>query len=166
MNGPVVIVMGVAGSGKSTVGALLAERLAVPFVEGDDFHDSGVITQMGLGSPLTSTQRREWLDRVHRELVRLAPGGVVAACSALTRSARHQLTDGLDGARLVWLHGSSGLLHSRLTRRVGHPVGTSLLPSQLHTLEPPTDALRVQIRHSPDEIVAEILARLGHPPPL
>jgi len=111
---------------------------------------------MASGRPLTAEQRHDWLTRVHGELVRLAPDGVVCACSALTRSAREQLVAGLPEAEFVWLHGPPDVLRRRLMGRVGHPVGTSLLPSQLQTLEPPTDALSLDVRREPEVLADEI----------
>lgn len=163
MNTPVVIVMGVSGSGKSTVGAMLADRLAVAFVDGDAFHDPEAIRQMAEGRALTNAQRHDWLVRVHDELIRLAPHGVVCACSALTCAARDQLVDGLPEAQLVWLHGPPDLIRRRLERRVGHPVGASLLPSQLQALEPPTGAMRIDVDSEPSDLVDEIVAGLIPP---
>lgn len=156
--------MGVAGSGKSTVGHLLAHQLGLPFIEGDDFHDAPALTQMAAGQPLTEAQRGPWLDRVHAALVALATVGAVCACSALTEAARQRLTAGLVDVRLVWLAGSAELIAERLSHRSGHPVGTSLLPSQLETLEPPEHALQIDVHDPPDRIVGRIVEWLGAAP--
>lgn len=152
----IIVVMGVAGSGKSTIGSRLATRLDLPFVEADDFHDSSSIARMSAGQALSATDRIPWLDRLHAELVRLAPRGAVCACSALTRASRRRLTADLHDVRLVWLHGPADVIAERLAQRHGHPVGVALLPSQLDTLEPPPRALAVDVRDTPEHIVERI----------
>ena len=154
---PVVVVMGVAGSGKSTVGTLLAERLHVPFVEGDEFHTPAAIARMATGHPLTEQERVPWLRRINRELVRLAPGGVVGACSALTSEARRLLAEDIDHVRFVWLRGNPDVLEARLAHRTGNPITAALLPSQLGTLEPPRSAFEADITQSPEVIVQHVL---------
>lgn len=156
--------MGVAGSGKSTVGALLANRLELPFVEGDDFHEPRAMRQMAKGQPLTETQRGRWLDRLHAALVGSVATGAVCACSALTEAARRRLTAGLDDVRVVWLRGPADLISDRLANRTGHPVGASLLPSQLDTLEPPAHALQIDVRDELDRIVGRIVDWLDAAP--
>jgi carbohydrate kinase (thermoresistant glucokinase family) len=158
-----VVLMGVAGSGKSTIGTLLAARLGIPFVEGDDFHDPASIARMAAGHPLSEAERGPWLDRLHARLAELQQGGAVCACSALTESSRRRLTDGFDDVRFVWLHGSPELMAERLAHRHGNPVGVSLLPSQLATLEPPISALDVDVRRTPEEIVDQVLDWLAGP---
>lgn len=135
-----VIAMGVAGSGKSTLGALLADRLDCPFLEGDDFHDARAIAKMSSGRPLDDDDRWPWLDRLGLAAGRaVASGGrVVAACSALRRSYRERLR-GVIGAptRFVLLDASHDELLRRLTGRAGHYMPASLLDSQLAALERP-----------------------------
>ena len=152
--------MGVAGSGKSTVGSALAARLAVPFVEGDAFHDPAALRAMAAGHPLTDADREPWIDRINRALRRHA-GGCVCACSALNPAIRRRLAQGLDDVRWVWLRASPALLEQRLAARTGHPVGVALLPSQLAALVPPDDALAVDADRSPDVIVDEVAAWLA-----
>ena len=153
--------MGVAGSGKSTVGSLLAARLGLTFVEGDDLHDPAAMARMAAGRPLTEADREPWLDRVNARLRTLRDGGAVCACSALTGAARGRLARGLGPVAFVWLHGTPELLAARLGARRGHPVGPVLLPSQLATLEPPADALSLDVTPSPEELVDRIVAWLG-----
>jgi gluconokinase len=130
-----VVIMGVAGSGKSTVGALLAARLGVPFLEGDDAHSAAAKAQMAKGIPLTEAQRAPWLDRLHAELAAHASTGVVLACSALTVESRRRLAGDLTTVSFVALIAPEDALAARLAARTGHFVGPELLASQLATLE-------------------------------
>ena len=160
----IVLMMGVAGAGKSTVGARLAERLGLALVDADELHAPEAIARMAAGHGLTEADRTPWLARVRAAVERSAaehPGGVVGACSALTEQARRRLLRDLDEVHVVWLHGPSELLDHRLRRRRGHLVGVDLLPSQLATLEAPSDALAVDVRRSVDDIVDELVRRLG-----
>lgn len=133
--GPVVVIMGVAGSGKSTVGARLAERLGVVFLEGDDAHSAEAKAQMAKGIPLTEAQRGPWLDRLHAELAAHASTGVVLACSALTAASRRRLAGDLTTVTFVALVAPEDALAARLAARTGHFAGPDLLASQLATLE-------------------------------
>lgn len=159
-----MVVMGVTGSGKSTIGRLLASRLGVTFVEGDEFHTAAAVATMSAGQPLTEADRIPWLDRLHTEIARHAGDGAVLACSALTAAARARLIGDLTDVRLVWLHGDPALLAARITARHGHPVGVVLLPSQLATLEPPAAALSIDVAATPDVIVEQIVAGLADQP--
>ena len=154
--------MGVTGSGKTTVGRLLARRLGVPFVEGDDYHDPENIARMHRGQPLDDARRAPWLDRLNVVLRDAAAHGrgVVLACSALRASYRDRLSDGVDGIRYVYLRADETLLRERLAYRPHHFAGAALVPSQLATLEPPVDAITVDARQSPDAIVDEIVRAL------
>lgn len=135
---PAVVVMGVSGSGKSTVGAALAERLGVPFIEGDALHSAHNVGLMAAGTPLTDEDRREWLATVAERLRQgQARGGVVVSCSALKRSYRDQLRAAAPALRFIHLAGESALLAERMQQRAGHYMPASLLASQLATLEPP-----------------------------
>jgi gluconokinase len=156
-----VVVMGVAGSGKSTVGQALADRLGATFVEGDDYHSPEALAAMSAGRALTDEDRAPWLARLHREVVAHAAGGVVLACSALTERARTQLTDGITDVHIVWLTGEPELIETRLTGRIGQPVGAALLPSQLATLEPPHGALALDVADPPDLLVERIVSWLA-----
>jgi gluconokinase len=158
---PVIVVMGVTGSGKTTIGRLLAEHLGVPFVDADDFHRATSIEQMRRGEPLDDEDREPWLDRLNVELRHLAPGGVVVACSALTEEYRRRLTAGVDGVRFVVLSGPPELLRKRIEARTGHFASAELLPSQLETLEIPDDAMIVGVARPPEEVAASILKVSG-----
>lgn len=147
-----IVVMGVSGSGKSTVGRLLAEQLDGVFLDGDDFHPPENVAKMKSGIPLNDEDRQGWLESLAHE-IKSAVKPTVIACSALKASYR----DILSGADFVFLHGSEEVLAQRLAARQNHYMPPGLLKSQLETLEPPTDALILDIRKSPEELVAEIL---------
>jgi gluconokinase len=159
----VIILMGVSGVGKTTVGKRLAEALGWRFLEGDDFHPPANVEKMAAGIPLTDADRLPWLERL-RELVAevLARGeDAVLACSALKRSYRQLLT--VDPARVRWVYlwAPREVIASRLAARTGHFMPLTLLGSQLETLETPEDALQVDVTPGPDEVVATIRERLG-----
>lgn len=132
--------MGVSGCGKSTLGALLAGALGCPFLEGDEFHDSGAVAKMRAGQPLADDDRWPWLDRLGAATGEslTTQGGVVAACSALKRSYRERLREAIGApTRFVFLDAQPDELMRRLTQRAGHYMPASLLNSQLTTLERP-----------------------------
>ncbi|MFT4150259.1 MAG: gluconokinase [Paracoccaceae bacterium] len=133
-----LVVMGVAGSGKSSLGREIAERLDLAFIEGDDLHPAENIRKMAAGIPLDDADRLPWLDAVGKALLASGPGAV-AACSALRRQYRDQLRQivGLDLA-FLYLSGSQELLTRRLEKRKGHFMGAAMLESQLAALEPPS----------------------------
>jgi gluconokinase len=153
--------MGVAGSGKTTIGTRLARALGVPFVEGDDFHDPENIERMHRGEALTDEMRKPWLDRLNRELRRRRATGVVLACSALTAASRQRLSAGLLDVQFVVLTGSAALLRERLAQRKGHFFDPDLLDSQIATLEIPDDGIVVPIDGTPEEVTARALAALS-----
>jgi len=133
-----IVVMGVAGCGKSTVGGLLAARLGLQFVDADDLHPPSNVAKMSAGTPLTDDDRLPWLARV-AEVLRGGDDGAptVVACSALRRSYRDALRDGAGGdVAFVHLHGASDLLARRIAARADHFMPPALLHSQLATLEP------------------------------
>ncbi len=165
---PVLVVTGVSGSGKSTVASLLAERLGLPFADGDDFHDTQSIARMRAGHPLDDEARGPWLARIRAWIdrqLRMGEGGVVA-CSALKRSYRRALTGGRPDVRIVDLEGSRDLIGRRIAARRGHFMPSRLLDSQFAALEPPgpDEAIIVGIEDGPDAIVAAVAARLGRTP--
>jgi len=157
----IILVMGTTGSGKSTVGQLLAQRLGWAFVEADDFHSEANKEKMHRGIPLSDVDRAPWLAAIHAELVRQNQLGhnVVLACSALKQEYREVLGEQLE-MRVVYLKGSEAVLRAHIEGRHGHFAGESLLASQLATLEEPTDALVEDVSRAPEEIVGEVCRRL------
>lgn len=157
------VLMGVSGSGKSTVGAALAPRLGGVFLDGDAFHTAENVAKMSRGEPLTDADRRPWLQRVGRKMAE-RQGIVIAGCSALKRAYRDLIRQAArEPVAFVLLDGSRSLLEERMARRRGHFMPASLLASQLATLEPPggdENAAVVDIAGSTEEIVERILARL------
>jgi gluconokinase len=157
----IVIVMGVAGSGKSTIGQLLAQRLGWPFYDGDDFHPPANVEKMRAGIPLTDEDRSDWLSALAAlmtEQLRQDQSAVIA-CSALKQVYRTRL--GSDNAvRFVYLRGSYDLIEARLRERTGHYMPPDLLASQFAALEEPQDALVVDVHQLPDQIVTEIVGQL------
>jgi gluconokinase len=160
----ILVVMGVSGAGKSTVGKLLARELGWTFLEGDDYHPAANVAKMRRGVPLDDDDRRPWLDAIRRRLDAAHERGenVVLACSALKHSYQHYLAHFEPGyVRYVYLAGSEDVIRQRLARRTGHFMNPSLLHSQFETLEPPEEAIRVDIGPSPEAIVATIRQSLG-----
>ena len=158
----VVVVMGVAGSGKTTVGRLLADELGWKFYDADDFHPPANVEKMASGRPLEDGDRIPWLEAL-RDLIRgcLERGeGAVVACSALKDSYREYLLVG-GGVRLVYLKGDHELILERLNRRRGHFMKPGMLDSQFAALEEPEPETHFDISAQPAEIVREIRKRLG-----
>lgn len=155
-----VVVMGVSGSGKSSVGAALADRLQVLFEDGDDLHPASNVAKMSRGEPLDDDDRRPWLDRVGAWLGEHGDGGVIA-CSALKRSYRDRLRGHVENLDFLLLQGDPRLIAQRQAARPRHFMPTSLVGSQLATLEPlaPDErGLVVDVAASVDEIVAAYVA--------
>lgn len=157
----VIILMGVTGSGKTTIGRLLSEQLGWKYYDADDFHSAANVEKMHNGIPLNDEDRRPWLESL-RELISRSlehDENIVLACSALKESYRDMLV--LDErVRLVYLKGDYKTIHERLIERHGHYMNPKLLDSQFETLEEPTDALCIDISPPPEEIVKTIRQRL------
>ena len=134
MSSPIVV-MGVSGSGKSTVGAALAQRLRVPFADADDFHPPANVAKMSSGEPLDDDDRYPWLEAIG-EWLAAHPGGGVMSCSALKRKYRDQLREHCGEIEFVHLYGSTEVIGKRQASRPGHSMPPSLLASQFKTLEP------------------------------
>lgn len=157
-----LIVMGVSGCGKSSVGKAIAEKLQWRFIEGDDHHPAANIRKMSEGIPLTDEDRWPWLDALHHELVRAARRGesVVLSCSALRQVYRDRLDAGLPGIRWVYLKGDREALLRNFAKRTNHFMKANLLDSQLRTLEEPTDAIVLPSEGPIDAIAEEAIRRL------
>ena len=155
--------MGVAGSGKTTVGKLFAAGTGARFYEGDDFHPPENIAKMSQGIPLTDADREQWLQRLAKIIaVALEKREFsVLTCSALKAKYRDELSAGDARVKFVHLTGPAALIEKRLQNRPGHFMPPSLLASQLAILEPPADALVYGCERTPGEIVASLLHELG-----
>lgn len=162
---PAIVVMGVCGCGKSSVGRALAERLGADFIEGDGLHPPASIAKMARGEPLDDTDRQPWLEAIRQVMLdtRAAGRGVVVSCSAL----RHAYRDHLRGAgplRFIFLTGTKDVLAARMGQRDGHFMPLTLLDSQLATLEDPSgevDVTTIDIDQPLSEVVASASAAVG-----
>ncbi|MFO7193476.1 MULTISPECIES: gluconokinase [Thermocrispum] len=160
---PVVVIMGITGSGKSTVGRALADRLAVPFADGDDFHSPQAKARMAGGTPLTDSDRMPWLHRIGAWLARHEAGAVVA-CSALRRAYRDVLRDSSPTTVFVHLVGDIEIARERVRRRTNHFMPAELVDSQQATLEPlAADEAGITLRFDlpVDDIVDRVSAWLA-----
>lgn len=158
------VIMGVAGSGKTTVGRAVADALGWRFADADDFHPPANVAKMSAGIPLDDTDRAPWLTALHGFLAAKRHEGesVVLACSALKTSYREALTAGLAGVTVVYLHAAPEILQARLEERPGHFMKPAMLASQLATLEPPPveASLHVDVGEPVAEVVAKICPAL------
>jgi gluconokinase len=163
MSRMVVILTGVASSGKTTVGEVLAQRLGWRFYDGDDFHSARNREKMHRGEPLTDEDRKPWLEELHELIIRCEREGenAVLACSALKQAHRDRLTAGSHDVRLVYLKGPRDLIATRLAARHGHFFDPALLQSQFDALEEPSDALAVDISGTPEHIADAIVDGLA-----
>ena len=157
------IVMGVSGSGKTSVGKSLAGHLGWDFYDADDFHPPENVAKMASGIPLDDSDRAPWLASLH-DLISFSlkvdrPG--VLACSALKERYRQQLVDGNDGVQIVYLKGSYDLIWSRMERRTDHYMKPHMLKSQFDNLEEPTNALTMDISMSVDDMVQKIISTMS-----
>jgi len=159
----VIILMGVSGSGKTTIGARLAQSLGWIFLDADGLHPVQNRDQMSRGIALSDADREPWLDAVRQSIERLlsATTSAVLACSALKRSYRRRIVVDPARVKIVYLKGTKELIAARLRERKGHFMNPELLQSQFDTLEEPHDAIAIDIAASPDAIVATIRDRLG-----
>jgi gluconokinase len=161
--------MGVSGSGKTTIGEVLAERLGWPFEDGDRFHPASNVAKMSAGHPLTDEDRWPWLQAIADEIDRVCTAGerAVIACSALKRAYRDVLVHGRDDVRIVFLNGTQDLIAARLAARKGHFMPSGLLASQFKTLEPPGESekpVAVSIDATVETIIDDIVRQLGPGP--
>ena len=158
----VIILMGIAGSGKSTIGKMLSERLGWQFYDGDDYHPKENVEKMKRGIPLTDDDRWPWLKAI-KELI---DSGLsknqksIIACSALKRSYRQYLKQDNEDVAFVYLKGDDKTLRARISSRHGHFAGVDLLESQIETLEEPHNVVTVDISRKPEEITDYLIERL------
>ncbi len=158
----VLLLMGVVGSGKTTIGTLLAQQLGWEFVDADSFHSKANIEKIRRAIPLDEADRAPWLDAIHKAVKGWVAErrNVVLACSALKRAYRERIDGGPD-VRLVYLKGSPDLISQRLRARRGHFANEQLLASQFAILEEPEEAITVDTSQSPPDIAKEIRVALG-----
>lgn len=151
-----LVIMGVSGSGKTTVGKLLAQKTGSRFLDGDDFHPPENVAKMSSGIPLTDDDRQGWLETL-ATIIHEADDLTIIACSALKASYREILKESV----FIFLHGSPELLADRIKQRSGHYMPPGLLQSQLETLEIPTDALALNVVESPNTLVDRIITHFN-----
>jgi gluconokinase len=161
-----LVVMGVSGSGKSTIAEKLAERLRWSYEDGDKYHPASNVAKMSAGHPLTDEDRWPWLRAIANEIDRVcgAGGHAVIACSALKRAYRDILVHGREDVRIIYLQGTQELIADRLARRKGHFMPPGLLASQFKTLEPPVGSenpVTASIDAPVDAVVDDIIHQLG-----
>ena len=154
--------MGVSGSGKTTAGKLLAERIGIPFFDADDYHSPVNIEKMKTGIPLTDADRKDWLQTMNQiAMQQQKEKGSVIACSALKQSYREGLQNNIAEPWWFFLNGSKELILERMQKRKGHYMPPGLLQSQFDTLEPPASAFTIPIDKDPDAIVRTIITCLN-----
>ncbi len=155
-----LVIMGVSGVGKTTIVTLLAEQLAIPFADGDDFHPEENIQKMSEGNPLSDEDRYKWLEALNKVLQAHQNTGLVLACSALKSDYRVQLSAALEDLTFIFLKGTFDEVKSRLKSRKGHFMPLELLASQFEALETPEGAITVSILDTPEAIVQQIIDQL------
>ena len=161
----IIVIMGVSGSGKTTIGKMLADAIQCRFLEGDSLHSKQNIEKMSHGIPLTGADRAPWLAAIRVHILKFfkRQKSLVVVCSALKQQYREFLTEGVP-ITWVYLKGSPELIRSRMKHRPNHFMKADMLPSQFDALEEPSDAIAVDISRSPSAIVSQILAQLRKPP--
>jgi carbohydrate kinase (thermoresistant glucokinase family) len=154
----IIVLMGVSGCGKTTVGQILADKLKVPFYDADDFHPAENVEKMNKGIPLTDDDRDPWLNRLSANIMKWnKTGDAVLACSALKKKYREYLDTENAEVIFVYLQGSKELILNRMKKRKDHYMPVSLLDSQFDVLEEPKNAITVSIEEAPSDIANEII---------
>ncbi len=158
----IIVLMGVSGVGKTTIGQLLAADLEIPFYDGDDFHPATNVAKMQAGIALDDLDRADWLHTLHHLLQTLhtSQQSAVLACSALKASYRDSLQGDLPDVEFIWLQGSYELIHQRLQQRQNHFMSADLLQSQFAALEVSADIMTITVNEPPAAIVQTIKAHL------
>tara|TARA_R110000868_G_scaffold74009_3_gene214141 strand:- start:804 stop:1307 length:504 start_codon:yes stop_codon:yes gene_type:complete len=157
-------IMGVSGTGKSTIGRLFSNKFALPFYDGDDYHPKANIDKMASGKPLNDNDRYDWLLQLNSIALKNKDIGSVIACSSLKKKYRDQLKKGLTHFYFIFLEGSFDLILNRMNERKNHFMPAELLKSQFETLEIPDfseSVISVSIEHTPDQIISEIINQLN-----
>ena len=158
----IIIIMGVSGSGKTTIGKLLSSYCGIPFFDADDFHSQSNILKMRSGIPLSDDDRRPWLKSLSENLLTWNKySGAIVACSALKQKYRIQLANNLESIQWVYLSGSFELIYKRLRSRTDHYMKSDMLISQFQDLEEPEHAIKIEITEDPKQIVQTIMSKLG-----
>jgi carbohydrate kinase (thermoresistant glucokinase family) len=161
MQSPLIYIMGVSGSGKTTVGKLLSAKTEIPFFDGDDLHSSANKKKMEAGNALNDDDRKDWLQRINSLAIEQQKlSGAIIACSALKEKYRDILIEEIHKPYWVFLNGGFELIQERMKKRKDHFMPTDLLSSQFEILERPSDALTIDISKSPEEIVSIIQNKL------
>lgn len=160
----ILLITGVAGSGKTTLGRRAAQALGWPYFEADDFHSAANKAKMAAGTPLTDADRAPWLADIRAKMdeVRAARGHAVFTCSALKEKYRTMLLGDGPDTLLVFLDGDYETILARVSRRQNHFMGAQMVRSQFEALEPPQGALTFDVREAPDAILQKILAAVGN----
>ncbi len=159
----VIILMGVSGCGKTTIGRLLSEKLNLPFFDADNFHTDNNIRKMKAGVPLNDDDRKPWLQTLTEKIKEWnEANGAILACSALKQTYRNILQSKSNDIIFIWLDGSYQLIQARMMRRKDHYMPPELLKSQFEALEPPSEAVRVSIDQPPENILSDILKTLNN----
>jgi gluconokinase len=154
----VFILMGVAGSGKTTVGKRASEQLGIRFYEGDDYHPEQNVAKMSSGIPLTDSDRGPWIDALVAELNARPNGKAIVACSALSKFVRERIRSGLkESVEFIWLSGDPELIEKRLQNRPKHYMKAGMLASQFAALQLPESAHRVSVEQSLEDVVAQVV---------
>lgn len=157
----IIFVIGVSGSGKTSVGRLLAKELNIDFIDADDHHPQTNIEKMKSGIPLTDEDRLPWLDRLHQIAKNHLDTGCVIACSALKQTYRNQLSETIiDDVFWIYLKGSYDLIYNRMKNRANHFMDARMLKSQFETFEEPINAIEIAITKAPETIVKEIINKV------
>ncbi|HWI94216.1 MAG TPA: gluconokinase [Flavisolibacter sp.] len=161
----IIVIMGVTGCGKSTIGKLLAQKFSLPFIEADEFHSKENVAKMSSGIPLNDEDRYPWLQSLSEQLQSHEKTGAILACSALKERYREILQKDLN-EKIVWIYldGSETTLQKRIERRTGHFMPGTLLKSQLEVLEKPVDAYLFSIENDPETISNEIVNTIKNNP--
>ena len=157
----VIYIMGVAGSGKTTIGKLLSDAIGLPFFDADDFHSSANTKKMQAGLPLTDEDRQPWIERINELGIKESKlNGAIIGCSALKEKYREQLEAGITKCSWIFLQGDYDIIYERMKKRSHHFMPAQLLQSQLESLEIPAAALTIDIGNEPAEIVNNIVQYL------